>query len=125
VSPSKVAKIRHAYGICAETRHPDHPAFSIHPDNKAKLAGDRDGSYLGVIVRNYLPCVRQLITFGTRVDLTSVKDFEVGEVTVDLHGRDGEKHRFTTPVDTLQPGKNRLTLFCPVRVIFIRRIAVG
>ena len=42
-----------------ETPFPDHPALSLTlAEHDAKLAEDRDGSLLKVVIKNKLPCVR-------------------------------------------------------------------
>jgi hypothetical protein len=51
----------------SDLRHPDHPAISLRVENMAKLAENRDGSYLNVTVRNYLPCVSPYYLTTSRV----------------------------------------------------------
>ncbi|RXW22699.1 hypothetical protein EST38_g3139 [Candolleomyces aberdarensis] len=84
-------------GFESDLRHPDHPAISLRTENTAKLAEDRDGSYLNVTVRNYLPC-----------------DFPADDIIIYLQGRESDKQRFSATVEKLAPGKTQLTLFCPV-----------
>ncbi|KAJ7063184.1 trafficking protein particle complex subunit 10 [Mycena amicta] len=76
--------------------YPDHPAMSIRADATAKSAGDKDGSFLNVLIHNRLPC-----------------DIPLDEVVAILSGRDSERLRFSTPVDSIPPGKSEVTLFCP------------
>ncbi|PPQ67646.1 hypothetical protein CVT25_012674 [Psilocybe cyanescens] len=77
--------------------HPDHPAMTIRVANQAKLAETRDGSYLDVVVTNNLPCA-----------------FPVDEISVVISGRDSEKFRYASPVNSDRPpGKSAFSLFCP------------
>ncbi|KAJ7582878.1 trafficking protein particle complex subunit 10 [Mycena floridula] len=80
----------------ADLAHPDHPALQLDVAPNARSAGDKDGSYLDVTVRNDLPCT-----------------LPINEVSVTLAGRDTEKLRFSLAVDQLPPGKTKMTLFCP------------
>ncbi|KAI0709428.1 trafficking protein particle complex subunit 10 [Earliella scabrosa] len=93
-----VAELRAAtQELDSETPFPDHPALSLTlAEHDAKLAEDRDGSLLKVVIKNKLPC-----------------DLPVDEVEVQLSGRETAKISFTGKGTTLIPGRNELTLFCP------------
>ncbi|KAI0748290.1 trafficking protein particle complex subunit 10 [Daedaleopsis nitida] len=81
----------------ADTPFPDHPALVVSlAEHDAKLAEDRDGSLLKIVIKNKLPC-----------------DLPVDDVEVQLSGRDGSRITFTGKVSVLAPGNNEVTLFCP------------
>ncbi|KAK7014963.1 trafficking protein particle complex subunit 10 [Favolaschia claudopus] len=80
----------------SDLSHPEHPAISIKVASAAKLAGDKDGSFLDVVIHNNLPCV-----------------VPIDEVVALLVGRDSERLRFSAHIDGVTPGKTQATLFCP------------
>ncbi|RDB24044.1 Trafficking protein particle complex subunit 10 [Hypsizygus marmoreus] len=80
----------------SDLAHPDHPAVSIQVSPEARIAETKDGCYLDVTVRNYLPC-----------------PLPTDEISVTLAGRDTERYRFSSLTKTLPSGKSPLTLFCP------------
>ncbi|KAG2020812.1 hypothetical protein CC2G_006114 [Coprinopsis cinerea AmutBmut pab1-1] len=79
-----------------DIRYPDHPALSVQIAKKAILAPDKDGSILDVTIHNDLPCA-----------------FPADEIVVTLSGRDFERFQFTTSIETLPPGKSKVSLLCP------------
>lgn len=88
--------IEAARGLQADLLHPDHPALSLTIADKAvRLAESQDGALLDVIVRNRLPC-----------------DLSVDEVIAVLVGYEGAQLTFSTDATTLNPGNNKVTLFC-------------
>jgi hypothetical protein len=46
-----------ASALDADLSHPDHPILTITVSAEARLAGDKDGAFLDVVVHNRLPCV--------------------------------------------------------------------
>ncbi|KAJ7905373.1 trafficking protein particle complex subunit 10 [Mycena olivaceomarginata] len=80
----------------ADLSHPEHPAISIRVSSTAKLAGDKDGSFLDVVIHNHLPCT-----------------VPIDEIIAILSGRDSERLRFAAHSDPIPPGKTAATLFCP------------
>ncbi|KAJ7273596.1 trafficking protein particle complex subunit 10 [Mycena haematopus] len=80
----------------SDLAHPEHPAISIRVSPTAKLAGDKDGSFLDVVIHNHLPCV-----------------VPIDELVAILSGRDSERLRFAARSDNIPPGKTEATLFCP------------
>ncbi|KAJ6455695.1 trafficking protein particle complex subunit 10 [Mycena sanguinolenta] len=80
----------------SDLAHPEHPAISIRVSSTAKLAGDKDGSFLDVVIHNHLPCA-----------------VPIDEIVAILSGRDSERLRFAARSDPIPPGKTEATLFCP------------
>ncbi|KAI0093548.1 trafficking protein particle complex subunit 10 [Irpex rosettiformis] len=81
----------------SEVTHHEHPALSISiPKDPVSLDEHRDGAILHVIIRNTLPC-----------------PIDVDEIVVTLTGRDGERLPFVSEAQSLNPGSNPVTLFCP------------
>ncbi|KAJ7940762.1 trafficking protein particle complex subunit 10 [Mycena leptocephala] len=80
----------------SDLSHPEHPAMSIQVSLTAKLAGDKDGSFLDVVIHNHLPCA-----------------VPIDEIVAILSGRDSERLRFSASSDAIPPGKTEVTLFCP------------
>ncbi|KAI0256634.1 trafficking protein particle complex subunit 10 [Lactifluus subvellereus] len=77
--------------------YPEHPALSIRVlDTTAALAEDEDGSFLNVSLLNSLPC-----------------PLPATEISVILSGRESERLRFFTQVESLEPGTSTFKLFCP------------
>ncbi|KAF8212360.1 trafficking protein particle complex subunit 10 [Mycena galopus ATCC 62051] len=64
--------------------------------NFPKLASDKDGSFLDVVIHNHLPCA-----------------IPIDEIVAILSGRDSERLRFAVSSDPIPPGKTEATLFCP------------
>ncbi|KAJ7751971.1 trafficking protein particle complex subunit 10 [Mycena metata] len=85
-----------ATALETDLAHPEHPAMSMQVSSAAKLAGDKDGSFLDVVVHNHLPCA-----------------LPIDGIVAILSGRDSERLRFAAPSDTIPPGKTEVTLFCP------------
>ncbi|KAJ7452540.1 hypothetical protein B0H11DRAFT_2245998 [Mycena galericulata] len=80
----------------SDLSHPEHPAMSIHVSSTAKPAGDKDGSFLDVVIHNHLPCA-----------------IPIDGIVATLSGREAERLRFAAPSDSIPPGKTEATLFCP------------
>ncbi|KAJ6547447.1 trafficking protein particle complex subunit 10 [Mycena capillaripes] len=80
----------------SDLAHPEHPAVSIQVSPTAKLVGDKDGSFLDVIIHNHLPCT-----------------VPIDEIVAILSGRDSERLRFAAHSEAIPPGKTEATLFCP------------
>ncbi|KDR81848.1 hypothetical protein GALMADRAFT_240099 [Galerina marginata CBS 339.88] len=81
----------------SDLAHPDHPILSIQVSSNARLAETRDGSYVDVVVTNYLPC-----------------QFPVDEISVLVTGRESDKFRYVSEITSgCPPGKSLFTLFCP------------
>ncbi|KAF7304837.1 hypothetical protein MKEN_01197800 [Mycena kentingensis (nom. inval.)] len=76
--------------------HPSHPALSIQVEPTAKPAGNKDGSYLDIVITNRLPCA-----------------IPIDQIVTVLAGRDSERLRFSASIESLPPGKTDMTLFCP------------
>ncbi|KAF7338390.1 hypothetical protein MVEN_02064700 [Mycena venus] len=96
-----ISRLVHAMRDSATTlesdlAHPEHPAISIRVSTTAKLAGDKDGSFLSVVIHNHLPCA-----------------VPIDEIVAILSGRDSERLRFAAHSDPIPPGKTEATLFCP------------
>ncbi|KAJ7740726.1 trafficking protein particle complex subunit 10 [Mycena maculata] len=85
-----------ATALESDLSHPDHPAMSIHVSPTAKPAGDKDGSFLDVVIHNHLPCA-----------------IPIDGIVATLSGRESERLKFTAHSDAIPPGKTEATLFCP------------
>ncbi|KAJ7470648.1 trafficking protein particle complex subunit 10 [Mycena latifolia] len=92
-----VLEMRHsATALESDLSHPEHPAMTMQVSPTAKPAGDKDGSFLDVIIHNHLPCA-----------------VPIDGIAAILSGRDLERLRFTTHCEAIPPGKTEATLFCP------------
>ncbi|KAJ7156089.1 trafficking protein particle complex subunit 10 [Mycena crocata] len=80
----------------SDLSHPEHPAMSIQVSGTAKPAGNKDGSFLDVVIHNHLPCA-----------------VPIDEIVAILSGRDSERLRFSAHSTAIPPGKTDATLFCP------------
>ncbi|KAJ6630673.1 trafficking protein particle complex subunit 10 [Mycena sp. CBHHK59/15] len=85
-----------AAALDSDLPHPEHPAISIQVSPNAKPAGDKDGSFLDVIIHNHLPCA-----------------LPIDEIVATVSGRDSERLRFASHSGPIPPGKTETTLFCP------------
>ncbi|KAI0736997.1 trafficking protein particle complex subunit 10 [Fomitopsis betulina] len=93
-----IETLRHAASeLQADMLYPDHPALSVTVSgSEARLARDRDGALLDVIVHNRLPC-----------------DLPADEIAVVLIGHEGVQLTFTAQVSSFPSGSTKQTLFCP------------
>ncbi|KAF7322882.1 hypothetical protein HMN09_00067600 [Mycena chlorophos] len=82
--------------LTADLLYSDHPALSIRAESSARSAGDKDGSFLNVVVNNRLPCPLPL-----------------DKIVAILAGRDSERLNFSATVESVASGKTEITLFCP------------
>lgn len=90
--------------------------MSIQVSLTAKLAGDKDGSFLDVVIHNHLPCVTLFALVPRFIDLSLNQAVPIDEIVAILSGRDSERLRFSASSDAIPPGKTEVTLFCPVRL---------
>ncbi|KAG8757193.1 hypothetical protein FRC14_002285 [Serendipita sp. 396] len=87
---------RVADGSDDEIQKRDHPSFSLVPTTGiARLAGDRDGSFLDIVVTNLLPC-----------------DVRLDRLEMELSGEDDEPFSFVANGSLCTPGDNYITFFC-------------
>ncbi|KAG8828096.1 hypothetical protein FRC17_007623 [Serendipita sp. 399] len=85
-----------ANGSDREIHKTNHSSFSMAPTTGiARLAGDRDGSFLDITVTNLLPC-----------------DIKLDRLEIELSGEDEQPFTFVGSESLCASGENHITFFC-------------